>query len=84
MWKNNLSETEQKNIKYFYIPAGLNYEKMGILDKTMMKIACFILSNKKDKSKEEIGMQNSIRKSYDISNKSRIIPIVNYIRSLEL
>lgn len=84
MWKNNLSETEQKNIKHFYIPAGLNYEKMEILDKIMMKIACFVLSNKKDKSKEEIGMQNSIRKSYDISNKSRIIPIVNYIRSLEL
>lgn len=71
-----------KNIKRFYIPAGLNYEKMGFLDKTMMKIASIILEKKKDKSKEDIGMQNSIKRSYDISNKSRIQPLVDYIKSL--
>lgn len=82
VWKNNLSEKELKNIKRFYIPAGLNYEKMGFLDKTMMKIASIILEKKKDKSKEDIGMQNSIKRSYDISNKSRIQPLVDYIKSL--
>ena len=71
-----------KYIKRFYIPAGLNYEKMGFLDKTMMKIASIILEKKKDKSKEDIGMQNSIKRSYDISNKSRIQPLVDYIKSL--
>lgn len=82
VWKNNLSEAECKNIKHFYIPAGLKYEKMGFLDKIMMKVASIMLEKKKDKSQEDIGMQNSIRKSYDISNKSRIEPLVTYIKSL--
>lgn len=71
-----------KNIKHFYIPAGLNYEKMGFLDKTMMKMATLMLEKKKDKSEEDIGIQNSIKKSYDISDKLRIKPLVEYIKSL--
>lgn len=82
VWKNNLSEEELKTIKHFYIPAGLNYEKMGFLDKTMMKMASIILEKKKNKSKEDIGMQNSIKKSYDISDKSRIRPLIDYVKSL--
>jgi len=82
MWNNNLTEEELKNIKHFYIPAGLNYEKMGFLDKFMMKIASMMLEKKNNKSAEEIGMQNSIKKSYDISNKSRIKPLIEYIKSL--
>lgn len=39
---------------------------MGFLDKTMMKMASMMLEKKHDKSVEEIGMQNSIKKSYDI------------------
>jgi len=82
MWKNNLSEEELITVKHFYFPAGLNYEKMGFLDKTMMRMASMMLEKKKNKSREEEGMQNSIKKSYDISDKSRIKPLVEYIKSL--
>ena len=82
VWKNNLSEIELKNIKHFYIPAGLNYEKMGILDKMIMKMFAIILGKAKNKSAEDICMQNAIKKSYDISNKSRIKTLVDYIKSL--
>lgn len=82
VWCSNLTEEERKNIKHFYIPAGLNYEKMGFLDKTMMKMAAMMLEKKNDKSAEDIGMQNSIKESYDISNKSRIEPLIEYIKSL--
>lgn len=82
VWKNNLSKEELQVIKHFYIPAGLNYEKMGFLDKVMMKMASIMLAKKKDKNTEDIGMQNSIKKSYDISNKSKIKPLVDYIKSL--
>ncbi len=82
VWKNNLSKEELQVIKHFYIPAGLNYEKMDFLDKVMMKMASVMLEKKKDKNAEDIGMQNSIKKSYDISNKSKIKPLVDYIKSL--
>ena len=82
VWNSNLTEEELKNIKHFYIPAGLNYEKMGFLDKMMMKMASIMLEKKNNKSKEDIGMQNSIKKSYDISSKERIKPLIEYIKSL--
>ena len=52
VWKNNLSEVELKTIKHFYIPAGLNYEKMGFLDKTIMKMASIMLEKRKIKVKK--------------------------------
>ncbi len=82
VWNSNLTEEELKIIKHFYIPAGLNYEKMGFLDKTMMKMASKMLEKKDNKSKEDIGMQNSIKKSYDISSKERIKPLIEYIKTL--
>ncbi len=82
VWKNNLTESELISIKHFYIPAGLNYERMGFLDKAMMKMASMMLEKKENKSIEDISMQNSIKKSYDISDKSRIRPLVDYIKSL--
>lgn len=82
VWKNNLTESELISIKHFYIPAGLNYERMGFLDKVMMKMASMMLEKKENKSIEDIGMQNSIKKSYDISDKSRIKTLVDYIKSL--
>lgn len=45
-------------------------------------MASIMLEKKKDKSEEDIGMQNSIKKSYDISDKSRIKPLIDYIKSL--
>ncbi len=82
VWNSNLTAEELKNIKHFYIPAGLNYEKMGFLDKTMMKMASKMLEKKSNKSKEDIGMQNTIKRSYDISSKERIKPLIEYIKSL--
>ena len=55
---------------------------MGVLDKMIMKMFAIILDKTKNKSAEDICMQNSIRKSYDISNKSRIKTLVDYIKSL--
>ena len=77
---NNLNEEELNNIKHFYIPAGLKYEIMGFLGKTMMKMASKI-KKKRTIKKEDIVMQNSIKKSYDISGKEIIKPLIEYVKS---
>lgn len=82
VWKNNLTKEELKTLKHFYFPAGLNYEKMGFFDKTMMRMASIMLEKKNYKSEEDIGMQNAIKKSYDISSKARIKPFIDYVKSL--
>ena len=77
---NNLNEEDLNNIKHFYIPAGLKYEIMGFLGKTMMKMASKMLEKRTIK-KEDIVMQNSIKKSYDISGKEIIKPLIEYVKS---
>ncbi len=82
VWHHNLTTNELQVIKHFYFPAGINYEKMPLLDKMLMKFATSMLEKKENKSSEEIGMANSLKKSYDISNQKYLKPLLNYLKSL--
>ena len=65
------------SIKTFYCPGGLNYEKMGLSGKLMMKAFASML--KKDEDKKEQGEMYS--HSFDISDKKYIKPIVEWARA---
>lgn len=65
------------SIKTFYCPGGLNYEKMGLSGKLMMKAFASML--KKDEDKKEQGEMYS--HSFDISDKKYINPIVEWARA---
>jgi len=60
IWANNLSETEIKAIPHFYMQSGLNYEKMGFIDKRLMKMAAWFMNKKKNKNDHEAGHANAI------------------------
>ena len=79
-WKNNLSRDELAAIPHFYMQAGLNYESMGFIDRTMMKMVSGMLSRKKELSAEEAAFARSIEKSYDISDEKYIQPLVDYLK----
>lgn len=68
------------SIPCFYMQSGLCYEKMGFVDKTIMKMLSKMLSSKKDKTDAENGTAIAISKSHDISSKSYIMPLVDYIK----
>lgn len=69
------------SIPYFYMQSGLCYEKMGFVDKTIMKMLSKMLSSKKDKSDAESGAAIAISKSHDISSKDYIIPLIDYVKN---
>ena len=48
----NFSEEELKNIKWFYCPGGLDYEKMSVTSRMMMKTFVKFLKAKKDKTEK--------------------------------
>ncbi len=60
--------------------SGLNYEKMGIKDRMIMKTLAQILSRKNDKSSDEAGCEQAIRSSYDISSREYITPLVQFMQ----
>lgn len=78
--KNWLSEEEHKRVKLFYCPGGFNYEKMPAASKLMMKMFISALKAKKDKTEEEKMQIEMLSKSYDISNKKYIEPILEWAK----
>lgn len=81
LWKKNL---KSDNTAHFYFQSGLRYEKMGLADKSTMKLLAAFLSRKKDKSETENGTSDAISQSYDISSKAYIAPLIEYVRRLEV
>lgn len=79
-FKQNFTAEELRKIPHFYMQSGLCYEKMSFFDKCMMKGLAAMLKKKKDKTSYEIEMEHSIQKSYDISSKKYIEPLIHYLQ----
>ena len=75
----NFSEEELKNIKWFYCPGGLDYEKMSVTSRMMMKTFVKFLKAKKDKTEEDLEQIRIMSSSYDISDIKYIEPIIDYL-----
>ena len=75
------TEEELKAIRWFYCPGGLNYEKMSVTSKTMMKMFVKSLDSKKDKTEDDVNQIIMMSSSYDISDIKYIEPILDYINN---
>ena len=72
---------EFKNVKLFYCPGGLDYEKMSAKSKAMMKIFVKMLNAKKNKTEADLEQIRMVSSSYDISDVKYIEPIIEYLNS---
>ena len=73
----------ESSVKGFYLQGGLNYEKMGFVSKTMMKMLCTSLKKKPNRTPQEEQTLNMISHSYDISDQALIEPIVEFVQQLK-
>lgn len=76
----NFTEEEWAQVSVFYCPGGLRYENMKMSSKIMMKIFAKMMAGKKDKTEDEKVMAEMIGKSYDISDRKYIRPIVECLK----
>ena len=78
---NNLLTDEQRPfIKAFYCQGGINYDKMKFSSRTAMKMFANSLKKNKNSSEDDRKKGEMISKSYDISDKRFINPVVDYVR----
>ena len=84
-WNNNLTGDEQDKLPHFYMQSGLRYEKMGFIDRTMMKAVSFIMSKQDDSEKTdyEKGFEQAISKSYDISDPKYAQPLIDCLKAMK-
>lgn len=80
---NNFKMNELENIGFYYFQSGLSYEKMGLLDKTIIKIYNKMLNLKNKKTAIEEGTSKTISLSYDHSKIEYIQPMIDYIKHQE-
>lgn len=74
----NFTESESKRIKTFYFQSGLNYEKMGLFDKLLMKGFRSMLK----KTEGESEAYKMVQSSYDASSREQIAPLIAYLNSV--
>lgn len=78
--KQIFQEDKYDKVHAFYCPGGLNYEKMPVSSKVMMIAFIRVLKSKRDKTDAETEMIRMISKSYDISDKKHIEPILECLK----
>lgn len=90
MWKENLTDAELAAIPHFYMPAGLNYERMKGPEKLLMKTMAKVVGKASKKSDpadtDNYGaeMAAAIQGSYDISSREFIRPLVECLKTMGL
>lgn len=79
-WRQNLTTDELMKTPHFYMQSGLCYEKMGFMDKLMMKMFAVMMAKKKDKTSIEKDFENVISHSYDISSEVYADPLISFLK----
>ncbi len=79
IWAGNFTEEERARIPRFYMQGGICYEKMGFVDRTMMKAVAKLMSRQNDKDASEKAFASNIQNSYDISSREYIEPLVEHV-----
>lgn len=77
----NFTEEELKQVRWFYCPGGLDYEKMPATSKVAMKMFVKMLNSKKNKTEDDMEQIRMVSSSYDISDVKYIEPIIQYLNS---
>ncbi|EFA23492.1 flavodoxin domain-containing protein [Bifidobacterium gallicum] len=55
MWRNSLTPDELVHVPHFYMQAGICYEKLGLLDRMMLKLAASMLGRQEQRNPMEVG-----------------------------
>ncbi len=79
-----LSEEQSSYIKAFYCQGGLDYEKMNIATRMIMKMFASSLKNKKNATDREKSMGEMFSKSFDATDIKYIEPVVSFLEGAEV
>lgn len=82
VWEQNLTPEERERIPHFYLQGGLCYEKMGGVDRAMMKFAAWAMSRKRNKTSEDQAFLEAISHSYDSFDPACAQPLLDCLRAL--
>lgn len=80
IWEASFTSEELEQIPHFYMQSGLNYDEMGTTDRVIMKALARFLGKKEHKNQEDVGCEQAIGSSYDISDELYSEPLIAYVK----
>ena len=83
VWHNMLPGDAYDQIPHFYMQAGINYEKMCAVDKTLMKMMVSHLKRKKNPTQQEAEAARVMAASYDIVDFQYAKPLIQLVKDLQ-
>lgn len=75
----NFTDEQWSKVKTFYMQAGLNYERMGVLDRALMAGLRAFLRRQEGKDSDAYRMVST---SFDLCDRAYIAPLVDYCRQM--
>ena len=75
----SFSPEERKKLRAYYLWGGINYERMGLADRTLMSIFRKMLDS--EQGAEQREMAKAIAKSFDQTDPAYLEPLMEYLRS---
>ncbi|WP_409069800.1 flavodoxin domain-containing protein [Clostridium sp. FAM 1755] len=81
--EKNFSKSQREEIKFFHLRGGIDYKKLSLVHKSMMAMLKRVTTKKpEDKlTDEEKEFLVTYGDKVDFTDKSTIIPVVNYINN---
>lgn len=77
----NFSSEQQKQIRFFYLRGGFDYNKLKPFYKAAMSLMKWILKRKKNLAPDDQGMLKALDQPVDFTRKNNIDEIVSYVNS---
>lgn len=66
-----------KDIPFYYFQSGINYERMGFLPKTLLRIMCKSLAKKENMNESEKNMLQILSTTNDRCDRDLIKPLID-------
>jgi len=75
----NLTTEQLSQIKFFYLRGGFNLNKLGFVDRQLMKLLKSSVRKKKELTEADKGMLKTFDESVDFTQKENIKELVEYV-----
>jgi flavodoxin len=80
----NFTDEMKLNIRLFHLRGGINYEKLGLIHKSMMAMLKAMVSKKQqsEQTEEDKQMLETYGKVVDFTDKAYILDLISYVQSV--
>ncbi len=81
--EKNFPADIRKNINFFHFRGGINYAKLNIKHKIMMKLLQTKVASKRTPSEQDKAFLATYGKKIDFTDKTTIAPLLEYLKQLK-